>query len=507
MPFIPLLGRNIIANGVGRAWTMIMSFVFVPFYLHYLGVEAYGLIGFFATLMALFSFLDLGLPTTLNRELAKRAESSIERGTMRMVVRTLEIVYAGIGLVIGGLMFTLAEPIAINWLNPESLSVSEVEAAIRLMGVVIACQWPAGLYAGGLLGLQRQVTANVLSASVMTFRGVGAIVVLAFAETSITAFFVFQAFVSLAAVILGRSILISSLPPGLSRFDIAVLKEVWKFAAGMMGVAAVTIILMQTDKIMLSIILPLEDYSKYILAYTMGAAAGFVGGPIYNAIFPRFTQLVTVNDKSALRRAFLTQAQLLGTVVAVMTVVIMSFTQELVHFWTQDAGLASEVAPMARMLALGGALNSIMLVPYALILANGKVHYTLITNAVAVIIIVPLIYFLAQARGGLGASFAWPLLNVGYILVQAPIVLSILLPGVFWTWLIRGIVLPLFVATLAVAPFQILLPSSLSVNRVMPVVIFAFVTSLLATAIASPEFRKYLIIINLRFKRQKILVR
>ena len=48
-----------------------MGFVFVPVYISYLGIEAYGLIGLFATLQAWLSLLDLGLSPTLNREMAR----------------------------------------------------------------------------------------------------------------------------------------------------------------------------------------------------------------------------------------------------------------------------------------------------------------------------------------------------------------------------------------------------------------------------------------------------
>ena len=458
----PRLGRNMIANGIGRAWAMLMSLVFVPFYINFLGIEAYGLIGFFATLMAVFSVLDLGLPTTLNRELARRAALADERATMRAVVRTLEIIYAGMGVVIGGAVFLLSGPIARDWLNSGSLPVHEVETAIRLIGLVIACQWPGGLYGGGLLGLQRQVTANLLMAGVMTLRGVGAIAVLAWVDSSLTAYFTFQALVSLAAVIAGRFILISSLPQGLARFDLNILKTVWKFAAGMMGVAIVTIALMQADKIILSAILPLEDYAHYVLAFTMGAAAGFIGAPIYTAIFPRFTELVSAGEDTRLRKLFHTQAQLIGAGVAALAMSVVMFAHELAYFWTRDASLAAEIAPMARLLAFGAALNAMMLVPHALTLAHGKAHYTLIANSIAASVIVPLVYVLAHAWGGVGAAFAWPLLNLGYVLIQAPIVLGLLMPGARWLWLGRGVALPLLAAGMIMLPVRLVAPNMLS---------------------------------------------
>ena len=45
-----LLKRNIIANFAGQGWAALMALAFVPLYIKFLGIEAYGLIGFFAML-------------------------------------------------------------------------------------------------------------------------------------------------------------------------------------------------------------------------------------------------------------------------------------------------------------------------------------------------------------------------------------------------------------------------------------------------------------------------
>ena len=59
--------HNIIANYLGQAWGALMGLAFVPFYIRYLGVEAYGLIGIFLLLQTLLSLLDLGLAPALSR--------------------------------------------------------------------------------------------------------------------------------------------------------------------------------------------------------------------------------------------------------------------------------------------------------------------------------------------------------------------------------------------------------------------------------------------------------
>jgi len=47
MIFMSQLKLNIIANYTGKAWTALMSLAFIPLYIKFIGIEAYGLIGFF----------------------------------------------------------------------------------------------------------------------------------------------------------------------------------------------------------------------------------------------------------------------------------------------------------------------------------------------------------------------------------------------------------------------------------------------------------------------------
>ena len=47
-----MLKWNAIANFIGQSWSAVVALLFVPVYIDYLGVEAYGLIGIFALLQA-----------------------------------------------------------------------------------------------------------------------------------------------------------------------------------------------------------------------------------------------------------------------------------------------------------------------------------------------------------------------------------------------------------------------------------------------------------------------
>jgi len=87
------LKSNILANFAGNGLVAIVSIIALPFYLPLIGIEAYGLIGFFAAFQAILSVLDLGLGVTITKELAVRSAKSDDKSGTRDLVRTSEAIY------------------------------------------------------------------------------------------------------------------------------------------------------------------------------------------------------------------------------------------------------------------------------------------------------------------------------------------------------------------------------------------------------------------------------
>src|SRR3982074_3001089 len=121
-----IVRRNIVANIAGRGWAALLSLGVIPVYIHFLGIEAFGLIGFFLSLTAILQLLDLGLGTALNRQFAQYSMLSGKAQEMRDLLRTLEIIYWLIGVAIGVTMLALAPMITTHWLKPQQLSAEIV---------------------------------------------------------------------------------------------------------------------------------------------------------------------------------------------------------------------------------------------------------------------------------------------------------------------------------------------------------------------------------------------
>ena len=113
---------NMTANFIGNIWMVIMNIAFIPLYIHLLGIEAFGLIGFYVSLQTIFSVFDIGLGTTLNREIARLIVLPDSTEEIRNSVRTLEILYWILGLFIGLGIYLLAPLIATYWFHSQQLS-------------------------------------------------------------------------------------------------------------------------------------------------------------------------------------------------------------------------------------------------------------------------------------------------------------------------------------------------------------------------------------------------
>ncbi len=446
------LRHNILANYAGNALGALLAIVLVPLYIRFMGIEAYGLVGVFGTLGATVALLDMGLSQTLNRELARLSASFGDAQKMRDLVRTLEVVYWAVALLIGATALVLAPFIAEDWVQAESLPISTVRQAVTLMGLIMTVQWPISLYSGGLRGMQQQITLNVINVGTAVARGIGAILILWLISPTIQAFFIWQAFTSAVQTLILAVALWRGLPSALSpaSFHLDLLKSVWRFAAGMSGISVLSLILTQLDKVILSKALSLEMFGYYTLASTVASNLLVVAYPVNYAVFPRFSQLVSQGDEDSLKRLYHLSCQFASVLVLPAAIILSLFASEILLLWTGDATTVANAAPLVSLLVIGTALNGLMGLPYLLQLAYGWTRLTLYTNLVAIILMVPLMLGLTSLYGARGGAVVWVILNSGYVLIELPLMHRRLLRGEQWSWYFEDVGLPM-VGSLCVA--------------------------------------------------------
>jgi O-antigen/teichoic acid export membrane protein len=486
-----IIRRNIVANAAGSGWNLLISLAAVPFYIRFLGIEAYGLIGFFVSLTAIFSLLDLGLRATLNRSLAQLSLQPGKEQQMHDLLRTLEVIYWAIGLAIGVTVALLAPVIAHHWIEPKQLSTTTVARAVIMIGGVIACQWPLALYSGGMMGLQRQVTLSVVVSVMATIRSVGAVLILWLIAPTIEAFFTWHILMSLVETMLTRFLLWHALPTThrSGTFGKRHLSGLWRFAAGMTGMSVTSVILTQLDKVILSSTLSLHDFGYYMLAWRVATAFYSLSGPVTTAFFPRFTQLAASGDQGELVRLYHRGCQMISAVLVPVAVVLAMFAEDFLFLWTHDRIIAAHSGPMLCLLALGTATNCLMSLPATLQYAHGWTRLANHANAVAMLMLTPMTYLISTNYGGQGAAWVWLVLNLGYVVFMLRIMHRRLLPGELRSWFVIDVGAPLAAVIAVTGIWKLIMGTPAGYGSMLLNLAAVSLCAAVAAAAAAPQVR------------------
>lgn len=438
------LKLNILANYLGQGWTAVMQLAFIPIYIKYLGMEAYGLIGVFTMLFAALALLDLGMTPTLNREVARYTVDADDSQSIWDLLKSLEIIIFALAIFISFVVWLVSAWFAQNWLQPETIPLTSVSAAIGIMGIYGALRLMENLYRGAILGLQDHIWLNSITAALATARAVGAIAVLAWISPTIEAFFIWQATISLLTVILLLRKAHTSLPqpPQPAKFSINAISKIWTFARGIIFTATLSLLLTHGDKVILSRMLNLESFGIYSLAALVSNSLFVLIGPLAQVYYPRFSEFVARKDEAGLIRDYHLASQFMTLTIAPMALLLMLNAQTIMYVWTQDTVLAVNTAPIIVLLTLGTAFLGLMNIPYMLQLAYGRSIFAAKVNAVIVIIQIPTLIWVTSEFGAIGAAYIWVAVTSSYIFVVVNIMHDTILPNEKWRWYLRDTALP-----------------------------------------------------------------
>jgi O-antigen/teichoic acid export membrane protein len=448
-------------------------------------------------LQGIIQILDLGLSPTVNREMARYSALPGKAGEARDFVRTLEVGYWAIGILIGCVVWYSAPYIASHWIKAGNIPILEVRRAVTIMGALTALQWPLTFYQGGLLGLQRQVLLNGITIATATLSGGGALLVLWLVSPTVSAFFTWQIAISLLQAAATTFALWRCLPGSghVARFDLGITRGIWRFAAGMSGITITALMLTQLDKVILSKMLTLKTFGYYILAGVVGnGLSGVLITPMFNTIFPRFSSLVAAGDEKSLLAMYHGSTQVMSVMILPAAAIIAFFSPEIMLLWTGSPEVANNTASIVSILVAGTALNGLMNLPFALQLSYGWTRIGLAINAFFIVTLVPAIVLMTRHYGAAGAATVWLGLNSVYMIIGVPLTHRRLLKGEALRWFTKDVGIPLagslVIAGIARLIFPVFESPSRFISASLLLLIFAF--TVLSAAMCTPATRDFI---------------
>lgn len=486
-----LLARNISANLVANVWSTGLALILTPVYIRLLGVESYGLIGFYLSWTAILGILDTGISATATREIAWRTARPSEAPTIPSLVRSLEVSYWAIIMTVGVVLFVAAANAGSTLFRDTTIPRATMRTALLLMVGSLVVQVPSGLYNAGLVGLQRQVEASAFVALFGTVRGAGAVVALSVMQPDIRVFFAWQ----IAASILQTGVMRATLVRAVrveghpAQFSVPLLRSVRRFAGGMSVVTALGLVMGQADKLVLAPLVSLQAFGLYMVASTVASGLSRVAGPFLQAFGPRFTELVSVGDTTELARYVRIASQLTYAILLPPAAMLVLLPHAILFAWTGDAEVAEGAAPLLAILTVGTLFTACSYPALSILYSTGRVRPVIAMNAAIIAVMLPMLLFAVHEYGAIGAASCW--LACGLALYTAYPVMGLSgLPGGLVLATFRDFVPPTLAAT-AVA--GIVWQLSLHMQGRMPVISLigaGLLTGWTAAAAVCPEIMR-----------------
>src|SRR6185436_18976718 len=155
------IARNVATRYMLVTAEMLVGLITLPFNLHHLGQEAYGLWMLTAGITVHFSILDLGYGGAMVK-FAAQYRAHRDARALNEIASTLFVVFSAIGL----LAYAAAAVVAFNLdhvfrLTPEQAAVGR--SILLLIAVHVALNFPFSVYGGIIAGFQRYDANNMVA--------------------------------------------------------------------------------------------------------------------------------------------------------------------------------------------------------------------------------------------------------------------------------------------------------------------------------------------------------
>ena len=398
--------KNIIYNLFGQGLILLIGFVAVKYIFHRLGAEALGIIYFVSASNAIFaSVLEMGIASTTVREISAHFNS--DKNYIKDLVRTFSSFYWCMYILAGLVIFLMAPLFVEKWIHLDKIAPTTAITIIRILGISAITVLPVSFYSSLIRGLQRMECTNLIDVVTIGLQQFGAFLILVFGGGlfPVVYWFALSYFLRLIFYFL-FSAYFFSFSALIPKFLFYVIKRNFKFFSQTTLISIFATIHTQTDKIIISKLLPLGTLGYYSFAYNSVSRGTLLSDAIATAAYPSFSALWKSGDKDNLMSQY-RKLQDLVCFAILPIFALVPFISLPLFSYLFNAKIAHSLLLPTILLSLGFYMNGTLTIPYRFSLAVGKPEITAKMNFYALFIILPVTVILIYLFGLVGAGLSW----------------------------------------------------------------------------------------------------
>jgi len=312
----------------------VVFLVMIPFIIHVLGKESFGLWSLVWSFLAIFELADLGFAASVIKYVADaRARGDAER--LKNIVCTLFWIYVGLGAVVmGGIATSLLFFNKVFQIPADQAAMAQ--AVLIILGVRSALYLPLGMFRGVFVGFQKMNIANAYKA-LASLLYLGAVLVFLAHRPDIRVLAVINMVTGLLPMF-AMMIHSQKIFPGLSLrptyFKFSLVRELSSFSLYFSLTQVAGMIATRADAMIIKLFLPLESVGIYSVGMRLSEKANLFCSHLTRTLTPVFAELHGSGDQSNVRAAHYLGSKLTVAFATPLLVGLGLLAEPLIVAWT-----------------------------------------------------------------------------------------------------------------------------------------------------------------------------
>jgi O-antigen/teichoic acid export membrane protein len=344
----------------------LLSLATVPAYLHVIGEARYGVLAVVWVVLGYFGVFDLGLTRATANQIARlRNDPPVVRERVFWTALSLN---ATLGTVGGVILLFVGRVLLENLLKVAPDLRSEVVTALPWLALAVPLTTVTLVLVGTLEGREQFLMVNSLRiAGLAMFQ----LVPLAYAYwvgPSLTGIIMSATLALVVSTALSFVVAAVSLPVrNRPRIDAERVGVLLRYGGWITVSGLVSPFLTVVDRVVIGSMLGATAVTRYTVPFALVSRVKLLSDSLARTIFPRFSML----DRNEAARVSRESLRALAAVMTVLTVVGAVTLDPFLRVWV-GSDIASSSAPVGEILLIGFWLNSLAVVPFALLQAQGR---------------------------------------------------------------------------------------------------------------------------------------
>jgi O-antigen/teichoic acid export membrane protein len=404
--------HNAIFNSLSRVVSMVVGFIFMPYIVHQLGVEAYGIYVFIFAVIGYFALLDLDLGQAVIKYVAEYRVGNDYKRINNVVGVTLSL-YLALG-VLGSLFICAFSGFITSRclkVQEEMLPVARFALYIGSLGFILTMLLSA--FSSIPKALNRYDITGRVTILVSLFTTLSTVFLL-YVGFGLEAIVILDVWITFLTV-LGYMLVNKRLLPQLKyfpSFDLTALKTVLPFGFYSSLGRISYIIQFQMDRILTGAILGASFVTYYFVPFTLVSKAATVTSQLSGVILPVISRLQGEKDFESLISLYVQSSRLTIVIATSVCLPLFMFGNQFMSLW-MGPEFSQQSGMVLMLITLALYADAFTNVPSFVVQGLGRPKITGIFAMANAIINLALFYPLAKSKGVDGIALAFLISSAG----------------------------------------------------------------------------------------------